>query len=138
MVLPPNPTMGRWSKGIPFQQAGRLAGDHTQASAGQLEGSVELHLHGLVEPFDLPGIRSPEPVGCSSCQPSLMDWTENAVFITKTVAHGGELHRGQRVEKASRQAPESPIAETGIGLPFEKFDGVDFLLFNELLHNRIQ
>ena len=57
---------------------------------------------------------------------------EDAVFVTQTVAHGGKLHRGHRVEEARRQAPEPAVAKAGVGFRFKQAEPIEVLLLDPL------
>ena len=71
----------------------------------------------LVRASDLPGIRPAEPVVGLFVLPAVLDrLAKDAVFVAQTVAHGGKLHRGHRVEETGRQAPEPAVAQAGIRL----------------------
>jgi hypothetical protein len=53
--------------------------------------------------------------------PTILDGLpEDAVLVPQPVAHGRELHRRHRVEKARREAAKPAVAQAGIGLLLEQ------------------
>ena len=65
--------------------------------------------------------------------PAVLDrLAEDAVFVAQTVAHGGKLHRGHRVEEAGGQAPEPAVAQAGVGFCFEQAEPIEVLLLDGL------
>ena len=63
---------------------------------------------------------------------------EYAIFITQPISHRQKLHRRHRIEKASREAPEPPVAETGIGFLFDEAQPIEVFLSDGSLHKGIQ
>src|SRR5262245_27580965 len=73
-------------------QSGRLAGDALQRSSGHLDRGVQPDLDLLVRPDDFPRVRPAEPVVGLFFLPAILDrLTENAVFVSQAVTHGGKL-----------------------------------------------
>src|ERR1700738_661396 len=66
------------------------------------------------------------------------DLPEHAIFVSQAVTHCGQLHCRHRVEEAGRQAPESAVAQTGVGFLLEEPGPVESLLGGRLLHDRIE
>src|SRR5262249_10944963 len=93
-----------------------LANDCLQVSAAHFKRAIQLDFDLLVRPLDLPWILPAEPVVRLLLLPAIPNGLlENAVFIAQSVTHGRELHSRHGVEKASGQAPETTIAEAGVG-----------------------
>ena len=110
-----------------------LAEDGVQGAATELEGATQLDFHLLVRPHDLPGIRPAEPVVRLFVLPAVLNsLTKDAVFVTQTVAHGGKLHRGHRVEETGGQAPEPAVAKAGVGFRFKQAEPIEVLLLDRL------
>ena len=63
---------------------------------------------------------------------------EDTVFIAQAVAHGWDLHRRHRVEKASRQAPQTPIPQTRVGFLFQQLEPIEVLLLDGFFRDRIE
>ena len=121
------------------EQRGRLAGDGTQVSATELEGATQLDFHLLVRASDLPGIRPAEPVVGLLVLPAVLNrLTKDAVFVPQTVAHGGKLHRGHRVEETGGQAPEPAVAKARIRFRFKQAEPIEVLLLDPLLGDGIE
>src|SRR5262249_33283159 len=80
-----------------------------------------------------------EPVVRLFALPAVLDsLTEDAVFVPQTVADGGKLHRGHRVEEAGREAPEASVAQARVGFLFEQAEPIEALLLDGLLRGRIE
>ena len=76
--------------------------------------------------------------GSSCCQPSWMDLFEDAVFVAQAITHGRDLHRGHGIEEASRQTPETAIAQTRVGLLFEQLEPIEVLLLDGFFRDGIE
>ncbi len=63
---------------------------------------------------------------------------EDAVLVAQPVPRGWELHRCHRVEEASRQPPESAVAQSGIGFLFQEADPFEVFLSDGLLRHRLK
>ena len=71
--------------------------------------------------------------------PAVLDGLlEDAVFIAQAVAHGRDLHRGHRVEKASRQAPEPSVTQTRVGFLLQQLEPIEVLLLDGFFRDRIE
>ena len=102
-------------------------------AATELEGATQLDFHLLVRASDLPGIRPAEPVVGLLVLPAVLNsLTKDAVFVPQTVAHGGKLHRGHRVEETGGQAPEPAVAKAGVGFCFKHAEPIEVLLLDGL------
>src|SRR4029079_12005961 len=76
-------------------------GDGAQHSSAHFEGAVQFDFDTLLRAGDLPRVLAPEPVVRLLPLPTVLnELFEDAVFVSQTVAHGGELHRGHRLEEA--------------------------------------
>ena len=120
-------------------QARRPAGDGVQGPAVHLERTVELHLHSLMWPRDLPGVWVTQPVVRLFLLPAVLDrLLEDAVLVPQTIAHRRKLHGRHRVEKTGRQTPEPPIPQAGVWFLFDEAQPVEVLLRDRLLHHGIE
>ena len=63
---------------------------------------------------------------------------EDAVFVAQAVAHGRDLHRRHRVEKASRQTPQTAITQTRVGFLLEQLEPIEVLLLDGFFRDRIE
>ena len=116
----------------------RLAGDGARAAAAHLERAVQLDFDLLVAADDLPRVRAAEPVVRLFVLPAVLDGlAEHAVFVPQTVTHGRKLHRGHRVEEASRQAAEPAVAQAGIGFLLQEAEPIEVLLLRRLAVERV-
>ena len=76
-------------------QIGRPDRYSAQAPAAQFEGAVQADFHFLVRARHLPRVLTPQPVVRPFLLPAIPDGLlENAVLVSKAVAHGRELHGG--------------------------------------------
>ena len=105
----------------------------------QCERTVEFDLDRLVRTRHLPRVLATQPVVGLFALPAVLDrLPEHAVFVTQPVAHGGELHRRHRVEKAGGQASEPAIAQPGIGFLFEQGEPIEVVAGGNFLDEGIE
>ena len=115
------------------------AGDRAQGTAAYLERAVELHVHCLVRTRDFPWVRTTEPVVGQFLLPPVLDRLfEDAVFVAQAITHRRDLHRGHGIEEASRQASETSIAQTRVGLLFEQLEPIEVLLLDDFFRDGIE
>jgi hypothetical protein len=63
---------------------------------------------------------------------------EHAVFVTQAVPGSRNLHRGHRIQKASRKTPETAITQAGIRLLFQQLEPVEVLFLDRCFRNGIE
>jgi hypothetical protein len=103
------------------------------------ERAADLDLDLLLPPRHLPGIGVTQPVVRPLALPAVLDpLAEDAVFVAQPVAHGRQLQRRHRIEKAGGKPAQTAIAQAGIGLGFDNGRPVELLLGHELTHDRIE
>ncbi len=120
-------------------QAGRPTNHRAQCPFADLERAVQLHFDRLVRARHFPRVRAPEPVVRQFTLPAVLKGLfEDPVFVPQAIAHGRDLHRGHRVEKASRQAPQPSVAETRVGFLLEEFVPIDLRLLDRVVHGRVE
>src|SRR5262249_12843756 len=121
------------------EQSGRLACYDAQTPALQLEGAVQPDFHFLVRSRHLPRILTPQPVVWPFLLPAIPDGLlENAVLVSKTVAHGRKLHRGRGFDETSRQAAEAAIAQPRVRFLLQHINPFEALMLNSGLYQRIE
>src|SRR5262249_44034958 len=107
-------------------QRRRLAGIGAKTTAAHLKRTVQLDLHGLARPGDLPRIPVPEPVVRLFLRPAVLDGLlEDAVLVTKAVALGGELHGGHRIQEAGRKPPQPAVSQARVRLLLQQFEPIE-------------
>src|SRR5262245_61581330 len=120
-------------------QAGRAANDRSQTSTAHLEGAVELYVHRLVWTLDLPRVRTPKPIVRHFMLPTVLNGLlKNTVFVPQAISHSWDLHRRHRVQKTSRQTPQTAITQTRIGLLLEQLEPIEIFLLGGFFRDRIQ
>ena len=88
---------------------------------------------------DLPWVRATKPVVRQFLLPAVLDGLfEDAVFVAQAITHGRDLHRGHGIEEASRQAPETAITQTRVGLLFEQLEPIEVLLLDGFFRDGIE
>ena len=123
---------------MPISERGS-AGHGVQAPVLQLERAVQFDLDRLVRAGDLPRVLAAQPVVRLFVLPAVLDGLfEDAVFVTQPVAHGRELHRRHRIEKAGRQATEPAVSQPGVGFLFDEAEPVEVASGGDLLHKGIE
>ena len=101
--------------------------------------AVELYFHRLVRTRDFPRVWATKPVVRQFVLPAVLDGLlEDTVFIAQAVAHGWDLHRRHRVEKASRQAPQTSITQTRVGFLLQQLEPIEVLLLDGFFRDRIE
>ncbi len=103
------------------------------------ERAIQFDLDGLVRTGHLPRVLAAQPIVRLFVLPAILNGLfEHAVFVTQPVAHGRELHRRHRVEKAGRQAAEPAVSQPGIGFLFNEAERVEVLAVGDFLDERIE
>ena len=88
---------------------------------------------------DFPWVGATEPVVRQFLLPAVLDGLfEDAVFVAQAITHGRDLHRGHGIEEASRQAPETAIAQTRVGLLFQQLEPIEVLLLDDFFRDGIE
>src|SRR5262249_22106456 len=120
-------------------EAGWAADDGSQGSTAHLEGAVEFYVHGLVWTLDLPRVWTPKPIVRQFMLPAVLDGLlENAVFIPQAIAHRRDLHCRHRIQKTSRETPQTTVTQTGVGFLFQQLEPIEFFLSDSALYGRIE
>jgi hypothetical protein len=82
-----------------------------------LDIAVELDRQDKLRPRHLPGVAKGEPLVRHLLLEALADaLLEDAVFVTKAIAIGGQGKGGHGVQEARSQAPEAAVTKTGVNL----------------------
>src|SRR5579864_6009333 len=108
-----------------------------QTASAELDRATEAHFHLLVRAGDLPGVGRTEPVVRHLLLRPILDRLfEDAVFISQSVSHSGELQRGGGFNKACGQTSKTAVSQAGVGLLLQDLDQIQFLVLNELVCER--
>jgi hypothetical protein len=110
-----------------------------QAPLLQHERAVQSDFDGLLRAGDLPRVLAVQPVVRLFVLPAVLDGLfEHAVFVTQPVAHGRELHRRHRVEKAGREATEPAVSQPSIGFLFDEAERVELAPGGDFLRKGVE
>ena len=85
-----------------------------------------------------PGVAGAEPVVRTLLLPAIYNGQrENAVFAAQTIPRGWESDGGHRIQETCGKPAQAPVPQTRIRFLLQKFQPVETLLLNRMMHHRI-